>query len=302
MSAATTEGAAPFHDFLTWYQVVGDLESSTEGGPAPLILLHGGPGATHDYLSPLSALASDGRAVVFYDQLGNGRSTHLPSRGSEFWTVPLFVEELANLLRHLGISNRYHVLGQSWGGFLGQEHALTKAPGLLSLVLSNTAASYPAFAVEAERLRSELPADVQATLTRHETAGTTDDPEYASACEVFYHRHLCRLDPWPQGVSDGLAQIDADPTVYHTMNGPSEFHVTGSAREWSAEARLAEIAVPTLVLSGRFDEATPALQETLLQGITGSRQVIFERSSHMPFWEEPDAYLLVVAEWLLSHD
>lgn len=302
MTSETTEGAVAFHEFRTWYQVVGDLEEHSEGGPAPLVLLHGGPGATHDYLSPLSVLASDGRAVVFYDQLGNGRSTHLPSRGAEFWTVQLFVEELDNLLRHLGIGRRYHVLGQSWGGFLAQEHALTQPPGLLSMVLSNTAASYSAFAVEAERLRSEMPADVQAILTRHETAGTTDDPEYASACEAFYHRHLCRLDPWPQAVTDGLAQIDADPTVYHTMNGPSEFHVTGSAKGWSAAERLGQIGVPTLVLSGRFDEATPALQETLVQGISGSRQVIFERSSHMPFWEEPDGYLAIVAEWLRAHD
>lgn len=302
MPPLTSEGRAPFLDFETWYQVVGELRPGPQDGPAPLVLLHGGPGATHDYLLPLRELADGGRAVVFYDQLGNGKSTHLPSRGADFWTVQLFVEELASLLKHLGIAGRYHVLGQSWGGFLAQEHALTRPPGLRSLVISNSAASFPAFAAEANRLRAGLPPEVEATLRRHEEADTTDDPEYAAACEVFYHRHLCRLDPWPKGVSEGLAQIDVDPTVYHTMNGPSEFHVIGSIKDWSAEDRLRQIKVPTLVASGRFDEATPALQETLLRGIEGSQQVIFEQSSHLPFWEEPERYLAVVGEWLNNHD
>lgn len=302
MSRASGEGRAPFREFETWYRVVGKPGAGAAPGPAPLVLLHGGPGATHDYLSPLAGLARGGRQVVFYDQLGNGQSTHLPDRGADFWTVRLFVEELASLLRYLGITERYHVLGQSWGGFLAQEHALTQPAGLTSLVISNSAASYPAFAAEARRLRGALPAEVDATLRQHEEAGTTSDPEYAAACQVFYARHLCRLDPWPQGVTDGLAQIDVDPTVYHTMNGPSEFHIIGSARNWSAESRLGQIRVPTLVVSGRFDEATPALQETLVRGIAGSEQLIFEESSHLPFCEEPERYLTAIDEWLTRHD
>ena len=270
MVSSPGEGRAPFREFETWYRIVED-PSAPGRGRAPVLLLHGGPGATHDYLSPLAELGNGGRTVVFYDQIGNGRSTHLPGRGAEFWTVELFVAELANLLDHLGIGDGYHILGQSWGGLLAQEHALRQPMGLRSLILSNTAASYSAFAAEANRLRAELPLEVEATLRRHEAGGTTEDPEFRAAGDVFYHRHLCRLDPWPAGVSDGLAQIDLDPTVYHTINRPSEFHITGSARGWSAEARLGQIRVPTLIASGRFDEATPALQQTLLRGIAGSR-------------------------------
>jgi len=170
-----SEGRAQFDGHETWYRVVGELSGD---GPAPLVTLHGGPGATHDYLLSMTDLGRDGRAVVFYDQIGNGNSTHLPDRGADFWTVELFVRELANLLEHLGIADRYHVLGQSWGGFLAQEHALTKPQGLRSLVLSNTAASFPAFVEAANRWRAELPPEVEATLRRHEEAGTTDDPEY----------------------------------------------------------------------------------------------------------------------------
>jgi L-proline amide hydrolase len=300
-----TEGYAAFDGSQTWYQVHGDLPAAADG-PAPLVVLHGGPGATHDYLTPLAGLAREGRAVVLYDQLGNGRSTHHRDRGADYWTVDLFVRELAILIDHLGIGDRYHVLGQSWGGFLAQEHALTHPAGLRSLVLSNTAASFPDFVSEANTLRTELPPGVDDTLRRHEEAGTTDDPEYAAACTVFYQRHLCRLDPWPAGVSEGLAKLDEDPTVYHTMNGPSEFHVIGSIKDWSSTARLGDIRVPTFVVSGEFDEATTALQVPLVDGIRSAgnevEQTVMAGCSHLPMWEQPDVYNAMVSDWLSRHD
>jgi L-proline amide hydrolase len=186
----TREGKVPFEDGETWFRVEGDLDGD---GPAPLVVLHGGPGASHDYLLSLVDLARDGRAVVHYDQLGNGRSSHFPDRGADFWTVDLFVRELHNLVDALGIRDRHHVLGQSWGGFLAQEYAFTQPGGLCALVLADTAASFPDFVAEANRLRGELPPEVEATLRRHEEAGTTDDPAYMEACLVFYGRHVCRI-------------------------------------------------------------------------------------------------------------
>jgi L-proline amide hydrolase len=303
MTPPVTEGFAEFDGHQTWYQVVGELAAAQAGrGPAPLVTLHGGPGAVHDYLLSMTDLAADGRAVIFYDQTGNGNSTHLPDRGADYYTVDLFVRELASLIEYLGIGGRYHVLGQSWGGMLAQEHAISQPPGLRSVVLSNTAASFGAFSVEADALRADLPADVEATLRRHETAGTTSDPEYAAACEVYYRRHVCRADPWPAEVVRTFELLDADPTVYHTTNGPSEFHVTGSFKHWSALDRLAKIAVPALVISGRHDEATPRLQEDIVAGIAGAEQVLLEESSHMPFWEERETYMAAVGSFLRRHD
>ena len=281
----------------TWFRITGDLES----GGAPLVLLHGGPGATHNYLLSMADLAS-GRGVVHYDQLGDGRSTHYAERGADFWTVDLFVRELHSLVSALGIADRHHVLGQSWGGFLAQEYALTQPSGLRSLVLADTAASFPEFVAEANRLRGDLPPAVEATLRRHEDAGTTDDPAYMKACQVFYARHVCRLDPMPPEVVAAFEWIERDPTVYHTMNGPSEFHVVGSIRDWQSKDRLGSIEVPTLLVSGRHDEATPALQETLQEGIVGAEWVVFEDSSHMPHVEERERFMHVVGDWLARHD
>ena len=117
----------------TWYRVVGDLDPAASR--APVVICHGGPGATHDYVAPIaSQLVGSGRACVLYDQLGNGRSDHLPDADPSFWTVELLERELAGLVEHLGIDRRYHVLGQSWGGMLALLHALERPPGLVSVV------------------------------------------------------------------------------------------------------------------------------------------------------------------------
>jgi L-proline amide hydrolase len=292
------EGSAPFRGYATWYRVTGDLAAS----PAPLVVLHGGPGCTHDYVDSLKGIAASGRAVVHYDQLGNGRSTHLRDRGADFWTVELFLDELANLTRHLGIERGYHVFGQSWGGMLGAEHAVTRPTGLRSLVIANSPASMELWVREANRLRELLPPDAQATLLAHEAAGTTSASEYQAAVRVFYDRHVCRVTPWPDEVARTFAAIEADPTVYMTMNGPSEFHVIGTIKDWSIIDRLDRIQVPTLLISGRYDEATPATVQPYADRIKDVRWEIFEYSSHMPHVEETERCLQVVGDFLDQND
>ena len=292
------EGHAEFQGYRTWYRVVGDLGS----GKLPLVTLHGGPGGTHDYLEPYSRLAAGGRAVIFYDQLGAGRSTHLRDKGADFWTVELFLAELDNLLRHLGIEKGYHLLGQSWGGMLGAEHGVRRPAGLRSLVISDSPASMVLWVHEADRLREALPPEVQQALLRHEAAGTTDSPEYATAVRVFYDRHLCRLDPWPDSLNRSFQYMQEDPTVYHTMNGPSEFHVVGTLKSWSIIDKLDRIQAPTLLISGRHDEATKATVEPYADLIPDVRWTIFENSSHMPHVEETEKCLQVVGDFLVQHE
>ena len=291
------EGVAPFGPHRTWYRITGDL-----GGALPtLVVLHGGPGCTHDYVDSFKGLAAADRAVIHYDQIGNGRSTHLREAPADFWTVDLFLAELDNLLAHLGIGGRYHLLGQSWGGMLGAEHAVRRPAGLVSLVLADSPASMETWVAEANRLRAALPAEVQATLVAHEAAGTTDSAEYQAAVRVFYDRHLCRV-PWPPEVARTFAAMAEDPTVYGTMNGPSEFHVIGSLKHWSIVDRLDRIAVPTLLLSGRFDEATEACVRPFAEHIPDVSWEIFEHSSHMPHVEETERCLGVVGAFLARQD
>jgi L-proline amide hydrolase len=292
-----TEGRMTRDGLETWYRVVGDLDA----GPTPVVILHGGPGAAHDYTEPIANLSRYGRGCVLYDQVGCGKSTHRPDAPVDFWTVQLFKDELVDLTAHLGIADRYAVVGQSWGGMLAMEHALDHPPGLRGMVVADSPASIPLWVAEANRLREDLPPEVQETLTKHETEGTTDSPEYEAAVRVYYDRHLCRV-PWPDYVERSFAQIEADPTVYHTMNGPSEFFCIGTLKEWDITDRLPEIAVPTLLVSGRHDEATPHIVEQIEARIPGARWQIFEESSHMPHVEEPEAFLEAVEGFLKTLD
>ena len=283
-----SEGEVTWDGHRTWYRQRGEL---APGGPAPVVLLHGGPGGTHDYLEPLLALADSGRPVILYDQVGNGRSQHLRDAPREFWTVELFKRELVCLLETLGIEDRYLLLGQSWGGMLALEHALERPPGLIGMVVADSPASMPLWVEEANRLRTALPPEVQSVLTSHERAGTTDSPHYTRAVDAFNRLYVCRLDPWPEPLQRAFALQQEDPTVYGTMIGPSEFYVTGSLKDWDITDRLHEIATPTLLISGLHDEATPRIVEEVHRRIDGSTWELFESSSHTPHLEEPQRFL-----------
>jgi L-proline amide hydrolase len=295
-----SEGVVHWDAGWTWYRIVGDLRDADR---APLVILHGGPGAPHDYLEPLSKLTDlTGRACVFYDQLGCGRSQHLPDAPQELWSPELYCRELDALLAHLELSERYHVLGQSWGGMLAMEHALRQPPGLCSMVVANSPASIALWVEEANRLRQLLPADVQHTLARHEAAGTTDSEEYQQAMMRFYERHLCRIVPFPAPLQRTFDLLEEDPTVYHTMNGPSEFHVIGTLRDWDITPRLNEIRVPVLVISGEHDEATPAVVRPLVEATPNVRWELFDGASHSTHLEQPDRFLRLVTDFLASDD
>lgn len=291
-----SEGVLHWDGGWTWYRVEGELPST---GPAPLVILHGGPGAAHDYLEPIAELASTaGRPCVLYDQIGCGRSQHLRDAPPDFWTVELFVSELAALLTELGISDRYHVLGQSWGGMLALAYAQTQPAGLAGLVVQSSPASVPFWLTELLRLRAELPVEVQAVLERHEAAGTTSDPEYEEASMVFYRRHVCRTDPWPDWLERTFATLAENSEVYETMNGPNEFHVIGPLKDFDITDGLGAVHVPTLLISGRHDEVTPATVERLHHALPDSEWLLLDESSHMAQAEQPAETLGAIRSFL----
>jgi L-proline amide hydrolase len=297
MAHKITEGTIPFKGYHTWYRIVGEKE---EPGKLPLLALHGGPGACHDYLESLDGIADSGRRVIYYDQLGCGNS-HIDQSKPDMWTIPLYVEEVDVVRKALGLE-RIHLFGSSWGGMLEMEYMFTQPKGIASLTIASSPASMIQWVSEANRLREQLPPEVQAALLKHEAAGTTDSKEYTDAMQVFYDRHVCRVVPNPEYVQRSFAKLGQWPEVYNTMNGPSEFHVIGTIKNWDVRARLPEIHAPTLITSGEFDECTPLIAETVHKGIPGSKWVMLDGCSHCAHAEDPARYNQLLTEFISQHE
>lgn len=284
-----TDGFASVPGGRVWYGSVG-------GGGTPVLCLHGGPGFPHDYIETLADLA-DERQVVFFDQLGCGRSER-PS-DKNLWRKERFVEEVAAVRAELGLA-RLHLLGQSWGGLLALEYALTQPSGLVSVTFASPVISVPRWIDDAHRLLAAMPADVQDVIKRHEAAGFTDCLEYSAASLAYWKRHVCRLDPWPDSLERAFSGFGGD--VYHTMWGPSEFTCTGNLNGYDPADRLPELDMPVLWTCGRHDEATPESMATFQQAIPESRLVVFEDSSHTAHLEEREAFMTALRSFLREVD
>lgn len=194
-----------------WYQVIGTLQSGR-----PLVILHGGPGLCHQYLSSLADLATATRPVVFWDQIGCGKSTKLPEKLCDYtvWTEQFFLDQVTAVLKHLNIHEDYDLLGQSWGGMLAATHAALQPLGLRRLILSSTPYSSAMWTDAYKRYRDEMPEDLRNILSLTRTLATPPDPTHAAALDVFYKQHFMDLDPLPQGVLNAYADLEEDNTVW----------------------------------------------------------------------------------------
>lgn len=293
----TQAGGLPEHEQWVAVEQGDHVWTRSIGGGAPsertpLLILHGGPGVPHDYLQPLEALASDQQRLVFYDQLGCGRSDRPddPAR----WRMPRFVTEIDLVRQGLGL-DEVVILGQSWGGMLAIEYALGQPAGLRGLILANSTASARLWGEETSRLRAALSAEVRAVLDQHEAAGTTDSRAYQAAMLEFYHRHVIRLAHWPEPVQRAFEQIGQP---YGVMWGPSEFYITGNLKDWDRTARLGEIQTPTLLISGEYDESTPRINQAMLDALPNAEWRLLEGCSHLAHIEAPGPYLAAVGEYL----
>jgi proline iminopeptidase len=269
-----------------WYRING-MRHVVEG-KLPLLVIHGGPGFSHHYLLALTALADD-RPVIFYDQLDSGNSARPGDPAN--WTVERFVSEVDDVRAALGL-DRLLMLGSSWGGTVAAEYAITRPAGLVGLVLASPLISTRRWIADNTAYRKNLPADVQKTLDEHEAAGTTDSQEYLDAVMVFYRRHLCRREPWPDEVNRAFELANFD--LYVTMWGNTEFNATGTLKDYDASGRLHRIEAPTLFTCGEFDEATPAACREFAALVPNARAEVIPDASHMAFVERPDAYMATV--------
>jgi proline-specific peptidase len=281
-----SEGYVEVTGGKVWYRIAGD------GDGVPLLLLHGGPGFTSEYLEPLETLGET-RPVVFYDQLGCGWSDR--PEDPALWTVGRFVEEVALVREALGLE-RVHILGQSWGSMLAVDYLLTQPAGVCGLVLASPPLSIRRWTDDARRLIATLPAETQEVIASHERDGYFSCPEYQAAIADFYRRYVCRMRPWPPALERAFA--GAGQPVYQTMWGPSEFTVTGVLASYERADRLPEIAVPALFTCGRFDEATPESTSWYQSKLDGSRVQVFEQSAHLAHLEQAGEYAKAIHAFL----
>jgi proline iminopeptidase len=285
---ADTTGQAAVPGGKVWWRRVGS------GPKTPLLLLHGGPGAGHDYLLRMRALA-DERPVIFYDQLGCGRSD--APEDDSLYRISRCVDEVDALRSALNLE-RVHLLGHSWGSMLAIEYLVTgHGKGVEKLILGGALASIPQAVAGMRRLLDALPNGGGKKLRELEAAGKLDSPEYQALVTLFYDRHLCRLDPKPPEFEATIANISKSP-AYRIMNGPNEFTIVGNIRNWERRRDLGTIKLPTLITTGEFDEVTLDCHETLHKGIKGSQLAVMQGCSHLTMLEQPDEYNAIVRRFL----
>ncbi|WP_102124755.1 proline iminopeptidase-family hydrolase [Deinococcus planocerae] len=263
-------------------------------GPVTLLLLHGGPGCTHEYFECFENwLSPDEYTFYYYDQLGSHYSDQ-PDDPS-LWTVERFREEVEQVRAGLGLED-FYLFGNSWGGMLGTEYALKYGRHLRGLIVSNMTASIASYMRYINELRDRMDPEEVAVMKRHEAEGTLDDPEYQALLTGLYNRHICRVVPWPGPVARMFEHL-ALP-VYHTMQGPNEFVVTGTFRDWDRWADLHRLTVPTLLSVGRHDSMDPADIEEMGRRIPNSRVSICENGSHLSMWDDPETYFTALKGFL----
>ncbi|KAI9703438.1 MAG: hypothetical protein M1820_005911 [Bogoriella megaspora] len=286
---------------VTWYRLVGDLDSNT----TPLILLHGGPGACHEYMLAFSDLYDAHKIpLIFYDMIGNGKSTRFPEKNGveSFWTVQLFIDQLENLINHLRLRTRgtkqYDILGHSFGGMMAANYAAANPTRLRKLVLAATPASAELYKKSLLGIRKMLPEKAQETLDRCEREGKKDSEEYGEANVEFYRRHLCRMEPWPREVATSIWHLLDDPTVYRAMWEASDFEIKGSLRNWTAVHDAPKIKSETLVLNAQYDEVQDLAVRPFFELIPKAKWAKLKDASHMAHWEKRDVYMQLVGDFL----
>jgi len=289
------EGYMPFGEYQTFYRVAGQ----TNGERKPLLLLHGGPGSTHNYFEVFDCLAEDGRAIVSYDQLGCGKSS-VPDK-PDLWTARTWLDELVALREHLKLDS-VHLLGQSWGGMMAIQYMCDEAPkGVASIILASTLPSSSLWEQEGRRNIRLMPPEQQEALLRAEQTGDYDDPAYTKAIDSYLERHCYDLRSAKPPECFTRKKVFGKQS-YECAWGPNEYKPTGTLKEFEYLDKLHTINVPTLITSGIGDESTPLLNKMMQDRIPGAKWELFAHSQHMSFLQEGEKYMRILADWLRKTD
>ncbi len=284
---APTEGFLAVPGGQVYWARMGD------GPGTPLLVIHGGPGSGSWGLKVWAELG-DERPVYRYDQLGAGKSDH--PTDTTLFTVERYVRELQAVRDSLGL-DEVHLYGRSWGAMLVEAYMATEPVGVRSVILSSPLVTTAQWEADADSLILLLPDSMQQAIARHEAAGTTDHAEYQAAMTEYYARHLRRMPPRSPADADS-ARATSGALVYGYMWGPSEFTATGTLKTFDAREWIRGIRVPTLFVTGEFDEATPASTELFARMVPGAEFAVVPNSGHGTENDNPEALLEIVRGFL----
>lgn len=290
------EGYMPFLEYKTYYRVVGKNTSNKK----PLVLLHGGPGSTHNYFEVLDRIAEeDGRQLVMYDQIGCGNS-YVENR-PDLWNSKVWIEELIELRKHLGL-DEIHLLGQSWGGMQTLEYVCNYKPeGLKSIILSSTLPASWLWAEEAQRMIAQMPQDMQDAIKKATESGDYSSPEYQAA-EAEYMRQHCAGEVTENDPECLRRPKKAGRESYVVGWGPNEFTPLGTLKDYDVIDQLGDIKEPALIINGGNDLCTPYVAKFMYDRIPNSEWELFRTCRHMCFVEDNDHYVEVLKKWMNKND
>ena len=288
----------PYGTFRVWTRRFGNNPG------IKLLLLHGGPGCTHEYFEPCdSYLPEAGIEFYYYDQLGSYYSDHpdIP----ELWEIPRFVDEVEQVRVALGLeASNFFLLGHSWGGILALEYALRYQHHLKGLIISNMMASIPAYNEYAERvLMPMIDPAVLAEIKALEAAKDYQNPRYMELLmQHHYVHHILRvpLDAWPDSVERTFKHLN--PKVYIPMQGPSELGASGKLASWDRTADLGRIAVPTMTIGAGYDTMDPAHMKRMAGAVQDGRYLDCPDGSHMAMFDDQQRYFAGLIEFLRDID
>ncbi len=266
-------------------------------GDEVLFLANGGPGLPCDYMRDShSDLADQGYRVVTWDQLGTGRSER--PTDPALWTIERYARELEQVRTGLDLG-AVHLLGQSWGGWLAIEYALTFNAGVKTLILSNTAGDLPHLVEELNRLRSALGPETVTMMLKREAEGSIDHPEYNAAVELLNWRHVNRLETMPPALQRSMDGMVFD--IYNAMQGPNEFVYIGNLKDWNRVPDMHRITQPAYIIVGEHDELTPACAMKMHHALPNSTLRVFKDASHSTCFETPEPYYRELLSFLEAH-